>query len=64
MPPEELAAYLVECKQCLTSDEGMDGEMYDYYMDEYVIPHGEDSYMCFEDALQATVEWLNREYTR
>ena len=54
----KLAELLVKQEEVNEGDEGMDGEMYDYYITYYVTP---DNILCYDldDAIQHTIDWLN-----
>lgn len=60
---KELAELLVSTTEINEPDEGMDGEMYDYYVTYFVCPDGIRCY-DFDDAVAHTIDWLNSDMKR
>ena len=59
LPDKELAELLINNTQTNIGDYDYDDNPIDWYIDEYITPDNE-SFQDYEDAVQYTIEWLNK----
>lgn len=62
LPPKELARLLVRAEEVNIGDEDCQGNWMDSFETYYVPPDNSGWYIEEEDAVEYTIEWLQRRY--